>query len=104
MLALYSPNFKKDFLLYSFASDNLLTTLLTQKDEMNDERPISFMSENMQGPELNYLIVDKQAYVVYKAMKHFRPYLLKNHCIVFIPYPPVRTLLVQKELGERRPS
>ena len=63
---LYSPNFKRDFLLYTFTFDNSLTTVLTQKDKMNDECPISFMSAIMQGPELNYPFVDKQAYAVYK--------------------------------------
>lgn len=50
--------------------------------------------------ELNYPTIDKQAYAVYKVVKHFRPHLLKNHCIVFIPHSSVHTLLVQQELGE----
>lgn len=98
---LYNPKFKKDFLLYTFASDKSFTAVLTHKDKMNDECPISFMSASMQGLEINYPAFDKQAYVVYKAVKHFRPYSLKNHCIVFVPHPAVRTLCVQQELGER---
>lgn len=46
--------------------------------------------------------MDKQVYVVYKVVKHFRPHLLKNHFIVFVPHPIVRALLFQQELGERR--
>lgn len=46
---------------------------------MNNECPISFISTSMQGPKLNYLSIDKKAYEVYKAVKHFRPYLMKNH-------------------------
>jgi len=34
---LYNPDFKKYFLLYTFAFENSLATVLTQKDEMNDE-------------------------------------------------------------------
>lgn len=49
----------------------------------------------------HYHTIDKQAYPMYKALKNFRPYLLKNHCIVFIPHLAVRTLLVQQELGEQ---
>ena len=40
--------------------------------------------------------------MVYKAVKHFRPYILKNHVTVFVPHPAVRSLFVQQELGERR--
>jgi len=98
--ALYSLYFKKDFLLYTFAFDNSLAAVITKKDEMNNERPISFISARMQGLELNYPALEKQSYVVYKAMKHFRPYLLKKHYIVYIPHIEVSTLLVEQELGE----
>ena len=38
--SLKSPNFEKDFILYTFASDNSLATVLTQKGELGDEYPI----------------------------------------------------------------
>jgi hypothetical protein len=60
------------------------------------------MSTNLQGLELNYPSIDKQAYVVYKEVKHFRPYILKNHTKVIVPHPSVRSLFTQQEMGERR--
>ena len=51
---------------------------------------------------MNYPTVDKQAYVVFKAIKQFRPHILKNQTKVIVPHPVVRSLFVQKELGERR--
>lgn len=59
-----AQSFNKYLLLYTFAFDNLLVAVLTQKDEMNDECPISPMSTSMQGPELNYHAIHKQAYIV----------------------------------------
>jgi hypothetical protein len=47
------------------------------------------MSTNLQGAELNYPAVDKQAYAVYKAVKHFRSYILKNHTKVIVSTPTV---------------
>ena len=47
------PNFEKDFILYTFASDDLLAAVLMQKEEGGDEYPISFMSTGLQGDELN---------------------------------------------------
>lgn len=58
------------------------------------------MSVSIQGLELNYLVIEKQLYAVYKVVKHFRYYFLKNHYIVYVPHPVVRTFLVQQELGE----
>ena len=100
--SLQSPDFGRDFSLYTFASDLSLAALLTQKDRNNDERPISFMSTGLQGAGLNYPEIEKQAYAVYKAVKHFRPYILKNHVTVYVPHPAVRSLFMQQELGERR--
>ena len=60
------------------------------------------MSTRLHGDELNYLAVDKQEYAVFKVVKQFRPYILKKRTKIIVPYPTVRILFVQKELGERR--
>ena len=67
--SLKSPNFKKYFIPYTFASDDSLAAVLTQKEDGGDEYPISFMSTGLQGAELNYLAVDKQDYAVFKVGK-----------------------------------
>ena len=41
--SLKSPNFEKDFILYTFASNDSLAAVLTQKEEGGDEYPMSFM-------------------------------------------------------------
>ena len=60
------------------------------------------MSIGLQGIELNYPTVDKQAYAVFKAVKQFRPYILKNMTKFIMPHPAIQNRFVQKELGERR--
>ena len=64
-----SPYFEKEFIFYTFSSDNSLAAVLTQKRELGDEYPISFMTSRLQGDELNYPAVDKQAYLVFKVEK-----------------------------------
>jgi hypothetical protein len=66
-----SPDFSQDFTLYTFASDHSYAAVLTQKNYENNEVPIAFMSSTFKGAELNYPTVDWQAYVVFKAVKHF---------------------------------
>ena len=86
------PNFDKYFILYTFASDDSLVAVLTQKEDGGNEFPIYFMSTGLQRAELNYPAIDKQAYVVFKAVKQFKPYILKNRTKVILPYPAVRSL------------
>jgi hypothetical protein len=83
---LRSLDFSKDLFLYTFASDQSLVVVLTWKDDENSEALISFLRTNIQGSELNYLAIDKQSYAVYKAVKHFRSYTLKNHTKFRVPH------------------
>jgi hypothetical protein len=69
--SLMNPNFSQDFTLYTFASDHSYVAVLTQKNVENNEVPITFMSSAFKGAELNYPVVDQQAYVVFKAVNHF---------------------------------
>ena len=100
--SLMSSNFLKEFILYTFATNTSYTAVLTQKNLDGDEVPISFMSAWLDGPQLKYPKVDKQVYIVFKAMKHFWPYLLKSQTKIIVPYRAARNLFVQKELGEIR--
>ena len=97
-----SPDFKKYFILYTFSSDISYATILTQKNRQGGEVPISFMSSNLKGAELNYHKVDKQDFSVFKALKHFHPYLLKSKTKVIVPFSAMGNLLVQKDLGEKK--
>ena len=60
------------------------------------------MISTFKGPELNYSQVEKQAYMVYKSVKHYRPYLLNSRTKVIVLYATIRNVLIQKELGEKR--
>lgn len=60
------------------------------------------MSTNLQGHELNYPSIDKQYYVIYKEVKHFRSYILKNHTKVIVPHPTMSSLFTQQGTRERR--
>ena len=61
-----------------------------------------FFISNLQGAKLNYSDVEKQAYAVFKAIKYFRPFLLKTHTKIIVPFPAGRKLLVPKDVGEKR--
>jgi hypothetical protein len=66
-------NFDNEFILYTFYSDHFVV-VLTQKNKEGEEFLISFMSTGLQGAKLNYPTIDKQFFVVFKVVNHFRPY------------------------------
>ena len=76
--------------------------MLSQKNDQNIEVPISFESSTLQGEELNYTDVEKQAYAVFKSIKHFKPFLIKSHTKVMVSHPLIKIFLIQKDLGDKR--
>ena len=61
-LVLVSPNFAKDFMIFSFASEHTITGVLLQKNEQNLEQRISFYNKALRDSTLKYDIMEKQAY------------------------------------------
>lgn len=100
--SLATPNFSNPFILYTFSSDRSYAAILTQANQEKAEAQIAFFSSNLQGDELNYSDIEKKAYIIFKLIKHFKPFLLKTHTKIIVPFPAVRNLLVQKDVGEKR--
>jgi hypothetical protein len=51
---LISPDFKRDFIIYSFATESVVASVLTQRNAKGEELPISFMSKTLHDYELKY--------------------------------------------------
>ena len=83
------------------ASYRSIVAVTTQKNAVGENFSISFMSTGLEGVELNYPAIDKQPFVVIKVVKHFRMYLLRSHTKIIVPHSVVRSLLIQKDLGDR---
>lgn len=98
---LTSLDFDKEFILYTFASNISYVANLSQNNDEGDEVPISFMRSNLQGDELKYPKVEKQGFVVFKAMNHFRLYFPKAYTKIIGSHPIKRLLFGQKKMGER---
>ena len=58
-LVLVILNYSKPFQIFSFASANIIVGILLQKNEQNEEHPISFMSKDFRYVELKYHIMEK---------------------------------------------
>jgi len=92
----------QNFLIILSCTLSLLKHLLTQLKDQQIEAPISLFSSNVQGIRLNYSKVEKQYFDVFKSIKHFRPFLLKMHTKIIVPFLAMRQFLMQRELGEKR--
>ncbi|KAH9292066.1 hypothetical protein KI387_042748, partial [Taxus chinensis] len=99
---LAAPNYKKPFQVFSFASENTIASVLLQKDDEGAERPIAFFSKALQGAELKYTIMEKQAFSLVKETKVFRPYILSSKVFSYVPHTMVKDILSEMEVSRKR--
>ena len=59
-VVLISPDFDKDFLVFSYASEHTVVTVLLQKNDRGEEQPIAFFSKILRDGELRYSIMEKK--------------------------------------------
>eukprot|EP00253_Pinus_taeda_P009966 PITA_09966 len=99
---LTSPQFDKDFIIFSFASEHTIVAVLLQKDDQGNEKPIAFFSRALRDAPLKYQIMEKKAYALVKAIKDFRIYILYSHVISYVPNVVVKDILTQEGLEGKR--
>jgi hypothetical protein len=87
---LVSPDYSKDFLIFSFGSFDTTTTVLLQKNVEGLEQPIAFFSRALRDVELKYNIMEKQAYALVKYLKSFRVYVLHSRLIAYVPSTAIK--------------
>jgi hypothetical protein len=74
---LISPDYSKDFLIFSFASPNTVVDVLLQANDSGLEQPIAYFSRALRDAEVRYDTMEKQAYALIKSLKAFRTYILQ---------------------------
>jgi hypothetical protein len=101
-LVLASPDYTKEFLIFSFTSKHTIAVVLLQKNDEGFEQPIAFFYKIIRDAELRYNILKKQSYTMVKALKYFRTYVLHSKIIAYVPKSSVKDILVQLDSDGRR--
>jgi hypothetical protein len=99
---LINPNYSKDFLIFSFASPDMVAIVLLQINKDGLEQPISYFSQALRDVEVRYATMEKQAYALVKALKEFRIYVLQSKIIAHVPSAATKDILIQPDIDGRR--
>ena len=87
------PQFDRDFLLETDVSGAGLGAVLSQNQNDDTIRPISYASRTLQPHEQNYGISELEAMGVVWAVKHYRHSLYGHRCIVFTDHEALKSLM-----------
>jgi hypothetical protein len=74
---LISPDYSKDFLIFSFASPDTVAAVLLQTNEVGLEQPVAYFSQALRDAKVRYNTMEKQAYALVMALEEFRVYVLQ---------------------------
>lgn len=99
---LISPDFDKEFYIFSFASKDTIAAVLLQKNDEGHEQPVAFFSKVLRDVEVKYEPLEKQAYALIKALKAFRIYILQAKVIAYVPSSSVKDVLIQPDIYGKR--
>jgi hypothetical protein len=97
-----SPDYTKDFYLFSFSYEHTIAVVLLKKNSEFHEQPISFFIKSLRDVALNYNIMEKQAFALVKSIKDFRVYSLHSHIIAYVPNVVVKDIMTQDNPYGRR--
>jgi hypothetical protein len=48
------PDFEKDFIVYTKATEETIYAILLQSDDQNNEKPTAYMSQSLSNDEIKY--------------------------------------------------
>ena len=73
---LASPDFDRQFLLQTDASDRGIGAVLSQVDDNGIERPVAYYSKKLLPREERYSVIEKECLAIKSAIAAFQVYLL----------------------------
>jgi hypothetical protein len=98
-LILARPDFEKDFIIYTSATEEAVFAILVQCDDQNNGKPVACMSQRLSDDEFKYSYIEKHAFDLVKVVEKFRHFILGKHTLVKVPLPAVKFLLSQTDLS-----
>lgn len=82
------PDFEKEFILTTDASDFAIGAVLSQ-GQIGKDRPIAYASRTLSKAEENYCTTEKELLAIIWAVKHFRPYLYGRRFKLITDHQPL---------------
>lgn len=94
------PDFSKEFLLTTDASNVAIGAVLSQGN-IGSDKPIAYASRTLNSSELNYSTIEKELLAIVWATKYFRPYLFGRKFRILTDHKPLQWIMNLKEPNSR---
>lgn len=99
-IILQYPDFNREFLLTTDASNEAVGSILSQ-GPLGKDLPVSYYSRTLNKAEQNYSTTEKELLAIVDSVKHFRPYLFGQKFSVITDHKPLTWLMNCKDPSSR---
>ena len=96
------PKFDSPFLVTCNASSTALVGVISQLDDEQNERPVSFYSRPLQGAETKYSTIEREALAIKFMLERHRYILIGHPIAIQSDHQPLEYLLKHSDLGARQ--
>ena len=86
------PEFDKEFIVTSDASDYAIGAVLSQ-GEVGKDRPICYVSRALNPAETRYATIEKELLGIVYAVEQFRPYIYGRKFTIYTDHKPLKWLM-----------
>ncbi|XP_078233523.1 uncharacterized protein LOC144583518 [Pogona vitticeps] len=93
---LRAPDFDREFIIYTDASNSGVGAVLCQEDENGDQHPVSYLSRKLQKGERHLATVEKECLAIVYAIQKAKPYIWGRHFILCTDHSPLQWLKTMK--------
>ena len=98
---LKNPDFEKEFILQTDASDRGLGAVLSQLDDDGKDHPILYLSRKLYPREENYATIEKECLAIKWAVESLQYYLLGRKFRIVTDHQPLKWLNQMKDNNKR---
>ena len=99
---LQGPDYSKEFVLHTDASNVGIGAVLSQLNEDGEDRPVAYFSRKLLPREKNFAAVDKGCLAIVDGIRHFQVYLTGVKFEVVTDHQCLKYLDSVKDAGGRR--
>ncbi|XP_078241957.1 uncharacterized protein LOC144586866 [Pogona vitticeps] len=93
---LRAPDFDREFIIYTDASNSGVGAVLCQEDENGDQHPVSYLSRKLQKGERHLATVEKECLAIVYAIQKAKPYIWGRHFTLCTDHSPLQWLKTMK--------
>ncbi|XP_078250271.1 uncharacterized protein LOC144589471 [Pogona vitticeps] len=93
---LRAPDFDREFIIYTDASNSGVGAVLCQEDENGDQHPVSYLSRKLQKGERHLATVEKECLAIVYAIQKAKLYIWGRHFVLCTDHSPLQWLKTMK--------